>query len=147
MKGIICQGDSATDAGKPDVLIVVKRSNRTIEERTCTKSHKGREAETGRVRSLIVLGMLGVLAAAFYGVVTGYCLEFQGRVVAKRVALYQDWEGMLDPAAKVVGYVEPGTKCGLFQAGAKSIPNFRVKCGDMIAWTAQGYSFDPPMSL
>lgn len=109
MKGIICQGDSATDAGKPDVLIEVKRSNRTIEERTCTKSHKGREAETGRVRSLIVLGMLGVLAAAFYGVVTGYRLEFQGRVVAKRVALYQDWEGMLDPAAKVVGYVEPGT--------------------------------------
>ncbi|MNT77169.1 hypothetical protein D3C72_2162510 [compost metagenome] len=53
---------------------------------------------------------------------------------------------MLDPVATIVGYVEPGTECWLFQVGAKSILNFRVMCGDLIGWTAEGNSFDPPIT-
>lgn len=102
--------------------------------------------ETGKGRSYVVWLGLAAVAVGLFGLVNGYRLDFEGRIVAKRVALYQEWEGMLDPAAKVVGYAEPGTECRLFQVGAKSILNFRVKCGNLIGWTTEGDSFDPPIT-
>jgi len=102
--------------------------------------------ETGKDRSYVIWLGLAAAVVALFGLVGGYRLDLAGRVVAKRVALYQEWEGMLDPAAKVVGYVEPGTKCRVFQVGAKSILNYRVRCGNLIGWTADGYSFDPPIT-
>ncbi|TDF63308.1 hypothetical protein [Cupriavidus sp. L7L] len=102
--------------------------------------------EIGKRRSYVIWLGLAAVAVVLFGLVGGYRLDFESRVVAKRVALYQEWEGMLDPAAKVVGYVEPGTECRLFQVGAKSILNFRVRCGNLIGWTAEGYSFDPPIT-
>ncbi|XYI30541.1 hypothetical protein MNJPNG_00120 [Cupriavidus oxalaticus] len=99
---------------------------------------------TGRVRSYVLLGSLTALV--LYGLANGYRLDVEGRVAVKRVALYQEWEGMLDPVAKIVGHVEPGTECRLFQVGEKSILNFRVMCGDLIGWTAEGNSFDPPIT-
>ncbi|CAJ91176.1 hypothetical protein CMPELA_00125 [Cupriavidus necator] len=105
-----------------------------------------RVGETDKNRSYVLWLGSAAVAITLFSLIGGYRLDFEGRVAAKRVALYQEWEGMLDPAAKVVGYVEPRTECRLFQVGAKSIPNFRVRCGSLIGWTAEGYSFDPPIT-
>lgn len=95
-------------------------------------------------RSLcVVLGVAGALAGTLG--LLGYRLPFEDRIVMKRVALYQEWEGMLDSAGKVVGRIEPGTSCQRFQVAEKSILNFRVRCGDWIGWTAESHSFSPPL--
>ncbi|WP_454724950.1 MULTISPECIES: hypothetical protein [Cupriavidus] len=103
--------------------------------------------ETGRRKRWFVLCLVVVLAGALYLLSNGYRFRVGDSRAVKRVVLYREWEGMLNPRGDVAGEVTPGDRCRLVQVGAKTVANFRIRCGNLDGWTADGNAFDPPLKL